>query len=374
MMAQGQSLSRSRLINRRTFLRGAGAAWAATLAPAEAFALHQAPAVYASAFMAPDGRFGLATLTEEGALIDRVLMPARAHGLAVSPADGTLVAFARRPGIFALAVDPTLSRPPVTMAAVEGRHFFGHGSFSRDGRRLFATENDFDGNRGMIGVYDATDGFRRLGEFPSYGIGPHDMVASEDGRFLAVANGGIETHPDFGRAKLNLEQMAPSLALIDTDSGALVERHALPAALNRLSTRHLDLGDRGRIWFACQYEGPRSDRPPLAGSFAPGEALSFLDLPDETTQALANYVGAIAINRAEGLIGLASPKGGVVVVVEANSGRVLDTRSRKDAAGIAASSQGFAVTSYDGLFAATDRAGGVKSPVAWDQHVVRLRG
>ena len=373
-MPVGRSLSHSGLIDRRAFLRAAGAAWAATLAPAAAFALSRAQAVYASAFMMPDGRFGLATLTEEGTMLDRVMMPARAHGLTVSPADGTLVAFARRPGLFALAVDATLSRPPVTMAAVEGRHFFGHGTFSRDGRLLFATENDFDANRGMIGIYDATNGFRRLGEFPSYGIGPHDMVASDDGRFLAVANGGIETHPDHGRAKLNLEHMAPSLALIDMQSGALVERHSLPAALSRLSTRHLDLGDRGRIWFACQYEGPRDDRPPLAGSFAPGEALRFLDLPDETTGALANYVGAIAINRAEGLVGLASPKGGVEVVVEAASGRVLDTRIRKDAAGIAASVVGFAVTSYDGLFAKTEQAGSVKSPVAWDQHIVRLRG
>ncbi|OLP59172.1 hypothetical protein BJF93_04520 [Xaviernesmea oryzae] len=372
-MIQPQAcLARTRLIDRRAFLRMAGSAWAASLAPAQAFALQRADAVYASAFMGPDGRFGLATMTEDGIILDRVLLPARAHGLAVSPTRGTVVAFARRPGIFALAADPDFARPPVTIAAVEGRHFFGHGAFSRDGRRLFATENDFEANRGMIGVYDASDGFRRLGEFPSYGIGPHDMAASEDGRFLAVANGGIETHPDHGRAKLNLERMAPSLALIDTESGALVQRHALPAALNRLSTRHLDLGEKGRIWFACQYEGARGDRPPLAGSFAPGEPIAFLDLPEDTTAALANYVGAIAVNRAEGLIGLASPKGGVEVVVEAASGRVLETRTRADAAGIAPAMHGFAVTSYDGRFTETGGQEGARSQVAWDQHVVRL--
>jgi hypothetical protein len=30
------------------------------------------------------------------------------------------------------------------------------------------------------------------------------MTVSDDGRMLIVANGGIETHPDFGRTKLNL--------------------------------------------------------------------------------------------------------------------------------------------------------------------------
>ncbi len=29
---------------------------------------------------------------------------------------------------------------------------------------------------------------------------------SADGRTLAIANGGIETHPDFGRAELNIWQ------------------------------------------------------------------------------------------------------------------------------------------------------------------------
>ena len=35
--------------------------------------------------------------------------------------------------------------------------------------------------RGVIGVYDATDGFRRIGEFDTYGIGPHEMLLTPDG-------------------------------------------------------------------------------------------------------------------------------------------------------------------------------------------------
>ena len=32
---------------------------------------------------------------------------------------------------------------------------------------------------------------------------------------LFIANGGIETHPDLGRMKLNLHQMEPSIAFVD---------------------------------------------------------------------------------------------------------------------------------------------------------------
>ncbi|UCM19931.1 MULTISPECIES: DUF1513 domain-containing protein [Ensifer] len=354
------------LIDRRSFLRMAGAAWVASLAPERAFALTRADAVFASAFMAPDGSYGVATLTEAGEIIDRTALPARAHGMAYSPVSRRTVAFARRPGTYAtiLATDGTAE--PIVITAADGRHFYGHGCFSADGKLLYATENDFAANRGMVGIYDGSDHFTRIGEFPTYGIGPHDMTLSADGKLLAIANGGIETHPDFGRTKLNLDHMEPSLTLVDTRTGALVQKHGLPDDLSRLSTRHVDIGPKGEIWFACQYEGARSDLPPLVGSFSQGEDLKFLSLPERTTEALANYVGAIAVNRNEGLIGLTSPKGGVAVTLDARTGTVLKEERVADAAGVASADHGFAVSSYDGHFKAN------KSRVAWDQHIVRL--
>ena len=356
----------SALLDRRAFLRMAGAAWIASLGAGQAFALSRTDAVFASGYRGRDGSFGIATLAEDGTVLDRTPLPARSHGMAFSPVTGHLVAFARRPGTFALAIDRTGRTEPVTIAAAEDRHFFGHGCFSPDGSLLYASENDFDAKRGMIGLYDARDRYRRIGEYSTYGIGTHDLSISDDGHLLIAANGGIETHPDFGRTKLNLDHMEPSLALIDAATGALVERHTLPETLRQLSTRHIDLDDKGRVWFACQYEGPRNDLPPLVGHFGKGEDLTFLSLPEETTIGLANYVGAIAVNRREGLVGLTSPNGGRFVVLDAESGRVLREESIADAAGIAAAPHGFAVSSYDGRFA------GRREDVAWDQHVASL--
>lgn len=356
----------SAALDRRAFLRMAGTAFVASLGAGPAFALARTDAVFASGYMDRDGRFGIAVLAEDGTVIDRTALPARSHGMAFSPVTNHLVAFARRPGTFALVIDRSGRAEPRTVAAAEERHFFGHGCFSQDGRLLYASENDFDANRGVIGLYDARDGYRRIGEYSTYGIGTHDLSVSDDGGFLIAANGGIETHPDFGRTKLNLDHMEPSLALIDAATGALVERHALPEKLRQLSTRHIDLDDRGRIWFACQYEGPRNDLPPLVGHFGRGEDLAFIDLPEETTIGLANYVGAIAVNRREGLVGLTSPNGGRFVVLEAKTGRVLRDEAVADAAGIAAAPHGFAVSSYDGQFA------GRREDVAWDQHIAGL--
>ncbi|MBB5665621.1 hypothetical protein GGE68_003840 [Rhizobium leguminosarum] len=357
---------RTTAIDRRGFVKAAGLGFLATLAPKSLMALERADAVYASGIRAADGSFAVATVTERGEIVDQVKLPARAHGMAFSAASGRTVAFARRPGTYAMIFDPWHKSEPIVISAREDRHFYGHGAFSPDGRLLYASENDFDGNRGMIGIYDASNRFTRIGEFETYGIGPHDMTVSDDGRLLIIANGGIETHPDFGRTKLNLGEMQPSLALIDAATGALIEKHLLPAQWAELSTRHVDLDDKGRIWFACQYEGHRKDLPPLVGHFAKGEELSFIDLPEQTTRRLANYVGAIAVNRSEGIVGITSPKGGASVTLDARTGKVLAETAIPDAAGIAPAKSGFAVSSYDGDFLST------RSDVAWDQHIVRI--
>ncbi|HWT59944.1 MAG TPA: DUF1513 domain-containing protein [Rhizobium sp.] len=359
-------MTRTTAIDRRGFVKAAGLGFLAGLAPKSLMALERADAVYASGIRAADGSFAVATVTERGEIVDQVKLPARAHGMAFSTASGRTVAFARRPGTYAMIFDPWHKIEPIVISAREDRHFYGHGAFSPDGRLLYASENDFDGNRGMIGIYDATNRFTRIGEFETYGIGPHDMTVSDDGRLLIVANGGIETHPDFGRTKLNLGEMQPSLALIDAATGALIEKHLLPAQWAELSTRHVDLDDKGRIWFACQYEGHRKDLPPLVGHFARGEELSFINLPEQTTRRLANYVGAIAVNRSEGIVGITSPKGGASVTLDARTGKVLAETVIPDAAGIAPAKSGFAVSSYDGDFLST------RSEVAWDQHIVRI--
>lgn len=357
---------RSAAIERRSFVRAAGTGFLAALSPRRLFALEKAQAVFASGFRAADGTYGLATISERGEVIDTVMLPARAHGLAYCRMTGRGIAFARRPGTFAMIFDPKAKTEPIIIHTPEGRHFYGHGQFSPDGRLLYASENDFDGNRGIIGVYDATNRFERIGEFDAGGIGTHDMTVSDDGRLLLVANGGIETHPDFGRTKLNIDRMQPSLAILDAKDGTLIQHHHMPAKLSQLSTRHLDVDEGGRIWFACQYEGPRNEHPPLAGYFALGEDISFVELPPETTERLGNYVGAIAVNRSERLVGLASPIIGTSVILDAVTGRLLSQDFIPDAAGIAASPKGIAVSSYRGQLEET------KSNLAWDQHLLRL--
>ncbi len=362
----------SRLVDRRAFLAAAGSGFLASLVPPAARAAQAADAVFASAYVDREGRYGVAVLTERGELLQAVGLPDRGHDIAFDPVSRRSVAFARRPGTFAVVFDHARPTPPVTLASLPGRHFFGHGVFSPDGRLLYATENDFDAAAGLIGVYDATDGFARIGEFPTHGMDPHELLLMPDGRTLAVANGGIETHPDFGRAKLNLATMQPSLVFLDREAGSLVEKHVLAPDLHQLSIRHMDLDGTGRLWFGCQYEGPALDRPPLVGSVRPGEDIRLLDMRAETLAGLRNYVGSVAANPGAGTVAVSSPQGNRMAVIDARSGALVAERALTEVCGLAADGAGYFATTGEGRVLCGSGAEAALPDHVWDNHVLRI--
>ncbi|MEX2276282.1 MAG: DUF1513 domain-containing protein [Cucumibacter sp.] len=353
--------------DRRTFMRAAGAGFAAGLLPAGAEALERAEAIIASACLKPDGKFGVVLMSETGRIISALDLPDRGHDVTQCLATGRLVAFARQPGTFAVV----LSRQGeglATIASAPGRHFYGHGVFSPDGRLLYATENDFDNAAGIVGVYDATDGFHRVGEFASGGVGPHDLLLSADGRYLCVANGGIQTHPDFGRTKLNLSSMQPNLAWIDRDNGTVIAVQGLPDVLHQLSLRHLAAGRDERIWVGAQYEGPQDQIVPLVGAASPEDGFAFAHLPDPVTVQLANYVASIAALPGGGEIAVTSPIGNIAVILD-ETGRLLSVKALKNVSGVAGTRAGFALSTGDGVFRANQQAAAVMPGVEFDNHL-----
>src|SRR3569623_68930 len=161
------------LIGKRAFLKAAGAGFAASRLPRQSEALERAQAVFAANFMGEDKSFGVALLTEAGKEISRLALPARGHDVSFDPVSSRAVAFARRPGTFALVFDTANGQPIKLIQAAENRHFFGHGAFSSDGKLLYVAENDFDNYAGMIGIYDTRSGYTKISEFPAHGMDTH---------------------------------------------------------------------------------------------------------------------------------------------------------------------------------------------------------
>ncbi|MEP9372323.1 DUF1513 domain-containing protein [Mesorhizobium sp. KR1-2] len=363
---------RAPLVDRRDFLKAAGAAFFAALTPQARAATLATDAVFATAYQKRDGTFGAAVLSEVGKVLHLVSLPDRGHDVTFDPVSGQSAVFARQPGTFFVVFDHTGRREPLTVNSIAGRHFFGHGVFSQDGALLYVTENDYDNAAGVVGIYDARDGLRRLGEFPTYGVGPHELLLLADGRTLAIANGGIETHPDFGRAELNLPTMKPSLVFVDRISGDLLERHELPPALHQLSIRHMDADASGTVWFGCQHRGPATEKPLLVGSARRGRDLKLLDMPEDVLAGFRNYIGSVAANPDAGTVAVSSPEGNVFAVIEAASGKVIARHDVQEVCGLAPDHAGFRATTGTGDILGPD-GGDVREPdYVWDNHMLRI--
>ena len=110
-----------------------------------------------------------------------------------------------------------------------------------------------------------------------------------------VANGGILTHPDRGREKLNLDVMRPNLSYLEPLTG-LLEQVELEDALHQNSIRHLDIHANGTVAFAMQWQGDKSDTVPLLGLHLRGQSVQLLQAPMGLQMALKGYGGSVSYN------------------------------------------------------------------------------
>lgn len=355
---------------RRAFLAGLAASAAL---PRTGWADVGNPAYLAAAKLG-DGRFVLHGLSATGASLFQLPLPARGHAAAAHPTQARAVAFARRPGTYALVLDVAAGAVLHRLTPPENRHFNGHGAFSADGTRLFTAEQRADDSAGIIGVWE-TGGYTRLAEWPTHGIGPHELRRMADGS-LIVANGGIATDAS-DRTKLNIATMRASLAHIGAD-GALLSLAELPPDLHQNSIRHLALIPGG-VAFAMQWEGDAAEVVPLLGLWRDGR-VTLCPAPEAEGARMQGYAGSIAATGAAtgavagGRIAITSSHGGVVQIFDL-AGRFQATLARTDAAGIAAMGDGFLMTDGTGALTRITDAGVAAVAVAglaWDNHLVAL--
>ncbi len=361
-------------IDRRSFLAALGAAIGTGLAPRKALA---AEPVYVSACADAAGGYHVAAFSVDGRMQFSTNLPSRGHDITLRPGHQELVVFARRPGnwMASLHAESGIVRQVVT--ASPGRHFYGHGTFSKDGRLLFATENRIDTGEGILGIYDADAGYRRIGEMVTNGPGPHDLAFLPGGERLVVANGGTRTHPNSGRTILNAGALEPSLAFIRPGTGEVENLVELPRELRNLSIRHLACAPDGEVAFGCQFKGDPFDTVPLVGLLTPDGTATLLDMPEDDLASMANYVGSITLDRSGEIIAATSPRGNVVAFWDRSSRRYLGRKRMSDVCGVApapgtaaflvtSGNAGVGLTQVDGR--TIEQVGGDLGRWVWDNH------
>ncbi|WP_099826803.1 DUF1513 domain-containing protein [Oceaniglobus indicus] len=344
------------MLSRRRFLVAGGAAAAV---PTPTWADLGKPAFLAAAREA-DGDFALFGLDDTGALTFRVPLPQRGHAAAAHPHRAEAVAFARRPGTFALVIDCASGQVLHRLSAPEGRHFYGHGVFIDDGRILATTENDFATGDGRIGFWDVRAGYARLDEIPSGGIGPHEIIRLSDDT-LVVANGGIRTHPDSGREKLNIDTIRPNLTYIR--AGQVIETVELSDP--KLSIRHIAAHPDGTIAMGLQSQ--RDPDAPVALLAVHRRGRLLRTFGAEMSGVCRGYVGSVAWAGTGRRIAITAPRGNRAAILTDDT---FETLHRPDICGVAMTRSGLAFT--DGTGGVLTDHGARKHPVAWDNHLVAL--
>ncbi|WP_299550626.1 DUF1513 domain-containing protein [uncultured Tateyamaria sp.] len=353
--------------SRRAFLAGLTSA---SLTPKLGWADVGNPIALGAA-MDREGRYLLVGLTATGDITFRISLPARGHAAAAHPHVAEAVAIARRPGTFAKVIDCGTGEVAQTLHAPAGRHFYGHGTFSGDGTLLFTPENDFATGQGRIGVWDRSAGYKRLDDFTSVGIGPHEILRLPDGA-LAVANGGIRTHPATGRDKLNLDTMRSNLAIFDTD-GRLTDFVEVPDAIHQNSLRHIAAAPDGTVVCGFQWQGDPYDAPPLVAFYSGSGRLVQAQMEESTLRHLDGYVGSVSTfgNR----FAASSPRGGLTLTFDAK-GAQSDTYAATDVCGLCNTpSHTCIVTDGQGRVHTLDATGLAEQgahPLAFDNHLTAI--
>jgi uncharacterized protein len=310
--------------------------------------------------------FVLHGLSAAGQSLFGIALPDRGHAAAAHPVRAEAVAFARRPGTFALVIDCGTGTVRHRLAPPHGMQFNGHGAFSKDGSLLMTSEVEAETSEGRIGLWE-TSGYTRLTDWPSHGIGPHEIRRLPDGR-LAIANGGIRTDP-VDRTKLNIPDMRPNLTLLDEDGGLLDQIEL--AELRQNSIRHLAVTGE-TIAFAMQWEGDPAEAVPQLGLWMPGGAPVMCEPPLADALAMQGYAGSIAATASRVVI--TSPTGGALMIFAADGAHVA-THRRADLCGVASHAGGFTVTDGLGAVWAADDAGLrplSTGAIRWDNHLVPL--
>ncbi len=352
-------------IDRRKLLKGLAAT---SLLPSSVAAANLNTSRYLGSFNRKGENY--ATLIDAyGEPVLAEALPDRAHGAAVDPIGGKAVIFARRPETFGLVVDTRQNQVLQMFNGPLNRHFYGHGFFSPDGQFLYATENDFEGDRGVLGIYDARNKFNRIAELDCFGIGCHEAVLLSDGITIAVANGGISTHPDYPRQKLNLSSMRSSIAYIHRISGKKISQVFLPRELQKLSIRHLAEGPNGKIFWGGQFQGEKDIRVDILGFHKLREPINLISLPTSLLAELKQYTGSLAISADNRQLAVTCPRAGKMLVLDTGSHDVKHIAKHLDVCGVAQNGKNFIVSSGEGALYSSLGHRISQLNGAWDNHL-----
>lgn len=290
-----------------------------------------------------DNGFGVVGIDADRQLVWQTTMPERVHDIVVQPMaqrqdtaahqhhSRHVVVMGRRPSERFWVLDTATGQVQHAIKASSNRHFYGHACYSLDGSQLYVTENDTLTLDGKIGIYDAHNGYQKVAEYDSYGIGPHELIMHPDDDTLVIANGGIKTE-QASREELNLDSMQPSLVYLNRHTGQLLEQ--ITPEYNQMSVRHLAIHDDGTVMIGIQFQGERHINVPLVLTHRRGDTeFKSLTMPNDQWQRFHQYIASVAVDSQHNQLCVTTPIGGCAAIFDLDTRALIDSVSLPDCAG-----------------------------------------
>ena len=297
-----------------------------------------------------DSCFGVVGIDADRQLVWQTTMPERVHDIVVQPiiddaghaqskddaqsqnnTERDVVVMGRRPSACFWVLNTATGKVKHAIKAAVNRHFYGHACYSLDGTQLYITENDTITLNGKIGIYDVLNGYKKIAEFDSYGIGPHELIMHPDSETLIIANGGIKTE-QASREELNLDSMRPSLVYLNRHNGELLEQ-IIPEH-NQMSIRHLAMHDDGTVMIGIQFQGEKHINVPLVLTHRYGDSeLKPLIMPNNQWQCFHHYIASVAVDSGHNQLCVTTPIGGCAAIYDLTTRELIDAINLPDCAG-----------------------------------------
>lgn len=364
------------MLKRRDFLLGMASATAlSSLSPGLLAQTREGYFISAANTAAGEHRVLIADV--QGRVVHSLEVAERCHAGCVRPASDEVAFFSRRPGRQLNIIDAKQGRLIQVVPSEPGEHFYGHGVFSPDGQLLYATAHRYEESEGVLNVYAAAQGYRQIDQIRLGVMDPHEVRLHPNGRDLVIAAGGIQTHPDYGRIKLNLDRMQPALLVVDRLTGKVTQWYQ--PSHHQLSMHHLDISPEGIVVAGYQFEGPEWEQPNLiAWLDVERQRFDEIRLPDTDQQVLRNYIASVVMDTTAGVAAITAPRGNRVVLLDYRQRRYLHSIELEDVSGVLPLPEGgFICTSgMGGVYRLTPGNLQLKQvsadSIRWDNHLTQV--
>lgn len=219
-----------------------------------------------------------------------IRVPHPAHSAIAVEAQGIGIYFSQRPGRLMYIVDLRHGQLLRTVELPAGLALSGRGALSEDGALFFTSELDLINGAGLIGIYEAQAPFRRMGQIPSNGVAPADVMPMKGSPLLAVANSGLRSPTPLRTSTAHA--LAPNLSYLDSRDGTVTEEVKPPQHL--LSPHHLAATPNQGVVIAVEDLSPTSNGAPLLFSHQRGEEMKAIIEAEPAWQRMNQHIAGLA--------------------------------------------------------------------------------